>query len=63
MFSEAEKEAMAHALEGKSSSKAVAYVGIAAKDAMFWGAGIQDDIINASVSALVSAINRACRAK
>ncbi len=52
-----------HALEGKSSSQAVAYVGIAAKDGMFWGAGIQDDIINASISALVSAVNRACKAK
>ena len=50
-----------HALEGKSSSRAVAYVGIAAKDGMFWGAGISADIIDASVSALVSAVNKACR--
>ena len=46
-----------HALETKSSSQAVAYVGIETKGGVFWGAGIHNDIIEASVSALVSAIN------
>ncbi|MBQ7784376.1 MAG: hypothetical protein IJ368_10435, partial [Oscillospiraceae bacterium] len=40
-----------------SSSQSVAYVGIETKDGVFWGAGIHNDIIEASVSALVSAIN------
>lgn len=46
-----------HALETSSQSQAVAYVGIETKDGVFWGAGINTDIIDASVSALVSAIN------
>jgi 2-isopropylmalate synthase len=46
-----------HALEVGSKSKAVAYVGIETAGGVFWGAGIHNDIIDASVSALVSAIN------
>ena len=46
-----------HALETSSQSQAVAYVGIETKNGVFWGAGINTDIIDASVSALVSAIN------
>ena len=46
-----------HALETTSRSKAAAYVGIETKDGIFWGAGIKTDIIDASVSALVSAVN------
>lgn len=49
-----------HALEQGSTSKAAAYVGITMPDgATIWGAGIDNDIIVASVTALVSAINRA----
>ena len=48
-----------HALEQGSNSKAVAYVGITLKDGkIIWGTGIDDDIMSASVNALVSAINR-----
>lgn len=47
-----------HALETSSKSKAVAYVGIESTEGkMFWGAGIHTDIIDSSISALVSAIN------
>ena len=49
-----------HALEHSSKSQAVAYVGIKLENGkIVWGAGIHTDIINASVNALVSAINRA----
>ena len=47
-----------HALERSSSSKAIAYVGIKKPDGtMAWGAGVDSDIIRASVDALVTAIN------
>ncbi len=46
-----------HALEVGSKSKAVCYVGIETDKGIFWGAGIHTDIIDASVSALVSALN------
>lgn len=46
-----------HALERGSHSKAVAYVGIEHNGKTYWGAGIHTDIINASISALVSAVN------
>ena len=46
-----------HALETSSQSRAAAYVGIEADGKIYWGTGIRSDIIDASVSALVSAIN------
>ena len=47
-----------HALQVGSKSKAVAYVGIASNDdQIFWGAGINTDIIVSSIHALASAIN------
>ena len=47
-----------HALEKSSSSRAIAYVGIQKPDrTLAWGAGIDADIISASIDALVSAIN------
>ena len=47
-----------HALERSSSSKAIAYVGIKKPDGtMAWGAGVDPDIIRASIDALVTAIN------
>lgn len=62
-----------HALQIGANSQAVAYVGIemdnetsahtrpAAGSLKFWGAGIKDDIIDASAHALMSAINKAQR--
>ena len=47
-----------HALERSSSSKAIAYVGIKKPDGtLAWGAGVDADIIKASIDALVTAIN------
>ncbi|HEY9574109.1 MAG TPA: 2-isopropylmalate synthase [Lachnospiraceae bacterium] len=49
-----------HALEQTSSAKAIAYVGIQCKNKkMYWGAGVDEDIIHASIDALVTAINNA----
>ena len=48
-----------HALSPDSNSQAAAYVCIADKDDQeYWGVGTHDDIILASVNALVSALNR-----
>lgn len=49
-----------HALEVNSTSKAASYVGVRnnADGKVFWGAGIDSDIIVSSMNALVSAINR-----
>ena len=47
-----------HALEQSSTSKAIAYVGIRKPDGtLAWGAGVDPDIIHASIDALVTAIN------
>lgn len=49
-----------HAMEGESDSRAAAYVALKDKKGnMHWGVGMHNDIIYASVYALVSAINRA----
>jgi 2-isopropylmalate synthase len=48
-----------HALQSGSSSQACAYVGIEMADGtVSWGSGIKNDIIDASVCALLSAINK-----
>ncbi len=48
-----------HALEIGSTSRAMAYIGIKGTDGKItWGAGMDTDIITASVLALFSAINR-----
>ena len=48
-----------HALEKGSDSKAVCYVSITAEDGRTeWGVGVHNDIVVASVRALVSAVNR-----
>ena len=48
-----------HALTGGSDAEAAAYVGIQDSEGnVYWGAGIEDDIIKASVLALISAVNR-----
>ena len=47
-----------HELERSSTSKAIAYVGIRKPDGtLAWGAGVDPDIIRASIDALVTAIN------
>ena len=53
-----------HALTKGSTSDAMAYVGIInGAGKVVWGAGRHNDIITASVNALVSAINRRDRVK
>lgn len=49
-----------HAMEqGQQTSSAVAYVSVQATDGtVIWGAGIDTDIITASIRALISAVNR-----
>lgn len=47
-----------HAVSIGSASKAASYVGIEHNGRMFWGVGINQDIIKSSVSALVSAVNK-----
>lgn len=48
-----------HALEADSNSRACAYVAITDNSGdLYWGIGIHDDIILASINALVSALNR-----
>ncbi len=47
-----------HALSKRSSSKAVCYVGIEANGKVEWGCGIDEDIIRASIDALVVAVNK-----
>ncbi|MBR5909112.1 MAG: 2-isopropylmalate synthase [Schwartzia sp.] len=48
-----------HALEIGQASRAMAYIGITGEDGrIYWGAGMDTDIITASILALVSAINR-----
>ncbi|MCI8508015.1 MAG: 2-isopropylmalate synthase [Lachnospiraceae bacterium] len=48
-----------HALQHGSNSQACAYVGIEAPEGVVtWGCGIKNDIIDASVCALLSAVNK-----
>lgn len=47
-----------HSLSSGSSSKAVTYVGINCHDKLYWGIGIENDIINSSIAALAVAINQ-----
>lgn len=48
-----------HALESSSSSRAAAYICIEdSEGSQYWGVGTHEDIILASVNALVSALNR-----
>lgn len=48
-----------HALDQSSTSRAIAYVGIRSRATgrLFWGAGVDVDIIRASISALLTAVN------
>ena len=47
-----------HALSHGSSSKAIAYVRITCDGKNYWGVGMDEDIIKASISALVVAVNK-----
>ena len=48
-----------HALEIGQTARAIAYISITAVDGkIYWGAGMDTDIITASIFALISAINR-----
>ncbi len=47
-----------HALSHGSSSKAMSYVCITCSGKMYWGVGINEDIIKSSISALVVAVNK-----
>ncbi|MBM7603082.1 2-isopropylmalate synthase [Metabacillus crassostreae] len=53
-----------HALEVGSRSNAVSYVGITARHGtIYWGCGIDTDIMNSSVKALFSAVNNLVSSK
>ena len=47
-----------HSLSKGSSSKAVTYVGVSYNGKLHWGVGIHEDIIVASIHALVAAVNQ-----
>lgn len=47
-----------HAISSGSSAKAAAYVGIVHDGKAYWGVGVDEDIIKASINALVSAANK-----
>lgn len=47
-----------HSQASGSSAKAVAFVGIKSHDIIYWGVGIDPDIIKASIEALVVAVNK-----
>lgn len=53
-----------HALEIGQSARAIAYISITGADGkIYWGAGMDTDIITASIFALISAINRMVTSK
>ena len=47
-----------HAISKGSSSKAAAYVGVHHNGHFYWGVGVDEDIIKASIAALASAVNK-----
>jgi len=47
-----------HAVSVGSASKAASYVAIEKDGKLYWGVGINQDIIKSSVAALVSAVNK-----
>ena len=47
-----------HSLSKGSSSKAMTYVGISCNGKMFWGVGVDEDIIKSSIAALTVAANK-----
>ncbi len=51
-----------HSLSRGSSSKAVSYVGISCNQIMYWGVGLDEDIIKSSIHALTVAVNQLVKA-
>lgn len=47
-----------HSLGKGSSAKAMSYVGLTRNEKIYWGAGIDEDIIKSSIKALMTAVNR-----
>ncbi len=47
-----------HAISKGSSSRAAAYVGVNSNGRFYWGVGVDEDIIKASIAALTSATNK-----
>ncbi len=47
-----------HAVSKGSSSRAAAYVGVVCNNKLYWGVGLDEDIIKSSIAALVSAVNK-----
>jgi len=52
-----------HTLSASGDAEAAAYVELQVDDQRLWGVGIDSDIATASLKAIVSAVNRAVRAK
>ena len=52
-----------HALDGSTDAKAASYVSIRLDNEVYWGCGVDTDIGESSVKALVSAINKALKSK
>ncbi len=47
-----------HAISKGSGSKAAAYVAVAFEEKLYWGVGVDEDIIKASIAALACAVNK-----
>ncbi len=47
-----------HALTNGSTSKAMSYVGVTLEDKLYWGIGVDEDIVRSSLNALVAAVNK-----
>ena len=52
-----------HALSAGGDAKAAAYVECAVGDRVLWGVGLHSSIVKASLTAVLSAVNRAERAE
>ncbi|GAA4979375.1 2-isopropylmalate synthase [Yinghuangia aomiensis] len=50
-----------HAMSGGEDARAVAYVECAVDGKVLWGVGVDENIVRASLKAVVSAVNRAAR--
>ncbi len=48
---------VSHDIEGRSSSRAAAYIQLVKDGVSYWGAGVHSDISSASVNAFISAVN------
>ena len=52
-----------HAMGAGADARAAAYLEVAVDDKVYWGVGIDANIVTASLRAVVSAVNRAARAR